>query len=329
MIPLLLALAAIPLRPQPTSVRIFGEWAVACDNVRRCEGASLSPGVGADNDVEMRMSREPGRDAPLQIAFKVAYQPTEIVRFVVDGAVVTQVRTDKDTAATIIDGGALAARLANASMAAISDGNHLANIPVEGASAMLRYMDAIQGRAGTVTAVVAKGAAPATAVPSAPPMPVIHAVAIADAGARKVVDLDTSQLRRLVGCSDDDSGEDDSRAWQLDSRSVYVGVYCGDPPSNMMTVPVIIRDGKAAAASLDTMQAGETVPLLANVGWTGKPAMLVTRYLKRGLGDCGVAQSYVWDGTRLRLVLQQEMPACRGVTTWLTTWRADAREDQR
>ena len=50
---------------------------------------------------------------------------------------------------------------------------------------------------------------------------------------------------------------------------------------------------------------------------------LLTSYAKgRGLGDCGVSQSLAWDGRRLRLVDQSEMPECRGNTDTITTWRA-------
>ena len=42
----------------------------------------------------------------------------------------------------------------------------------------------------------------------------------------------------------------------------------------------------------------------------------------RGVGDCGVHQDYVWDGTRFRLVQQEEMSECRGSLDYITTWRA-------
>jgi len=49
---------------------------------------------------------------------------------------------------------------------------------------------------------------------------------------------------------------------------------------------------------------------------------VLTGYAKgRGLGDCGLVQSLVWDGTRLRLTEQSEMRECRGNPNYLTTWR--------
>jgi len=42
----------------------------------------------------------------------------------------------------------------------------------------------------------------------------------------------------------------------------------------------------------------------------------------RGLGDCGNAETYVWDGATFRLVQAYAMSECRGSTEWLTIWRA-------
>jgi hypothetical protein len=64
---------------------------------------------------------------------------------------------------------------------------------------------------------------------------------------------------------------------------------------------------------------------LTNSGWDAERRM-VHEYAKgRGLGDCGVASSYVWTGDIFRLAEQKEMSECRGVTEYLTTWRAEVR----
>lgn len=35
-------------------------------------------------------------------------------------------------------------------------------------------------------------------------------------------------------------------------------------------------------------------------------------------------QTYTWDGNRMRLTLQSDMPECRGSQFMITTWCADA-----
>jgi hypothetical protein len=54
--------------------------------------------------------------------------------------------------------------------------------------------------------------------------------------------------------------------------------------------------------------------------------LTIGEYAKgRGIGDCGVAARYVWDGQAFRLIEQREMSECRGSREMLTTWRAEVR----
>ncbi len=64
---------------------------------------------------------------------------------------------------------------------------------------------------------------------------------------------------------------------------------------------------------------GSPVPSVVNGRWQGGE---LTSYARgRGLGDCGVMQVFVWDGTRLRLSEQSEMGECRGNPNYVATWR--------
>ena len=66
-----------------------------------------------------------------------------------------------------------------------ADGGKAVPLSISGASAALRWIDAQQHRAGTVTALVATGDQPAAAVPPPPPLPVVtRAVASRPASAR-------------------------------------------------------------------------------------------------------------------------------------------------
>ena len=50
----------------------------------------------------------------------------------------------------------------------------------------------------------------------------------------------------------------------------------------------------------------------------------IAAYAKgRGLGDCGVAHNWVWDGAMFRLTNMRRMDECRGSLVWPTVWRAD------
>jgi hypothetical protein len=67
------------------------------------------------------------------------------------------------------------------------------------------------------------------------------------------------------------------------------------------------------------------VPLLSNATWDAQKGELASFSKGRGLGDCGSAETYVWDGRRFRLTYQIAMAECRGVLDWIPVWRAEVR----
>ena len=90
---------------------------------------------------------------------------------------------------------------------------------------------------------------------------------------------------------------------------------------------VIGDDGTLRPATFDAStgidpEAGG-VPQLVNAGFG--EGLLSSHAKGRGIGDCGVSQSFAWDGTRFRLVEQSEMTECRGSTRLIPTWRAELR----
>jgi hypothetical protein len=65
-----------------------------------------------------------------------------------------------------------------------------------------------------------------------------------------------------------------------------------------------------------------TDPLLVNASWDEQEQTLSSYGKGRGLGDCGSAENYVWDGDMFRLIDASAMHECRGAYEWITTWRA-------
>lgn len=64
------------------------------------------------------------------------------------------------------------------------------------------------------------------------------------------------------------------------------------------------------------------VPLLVNTHWA--EGELSTYAKGRGIGDCGTAERFAWDGEMFRLIERREMNQCRGSPHWITVWRANA-----
>ena len=75
---LLLFAAADAAVPKPGVVKTFGDWAVACDNVRRCEMTSLIPeeqaSDGSDSGGYVSATREAGTCAAASLLDRVRRQ---------------------------------------------------------------------------------------------------------------------------------------------------------------------------------------------------------------------------------------------------------------
>jgi invasion protein IalB len=310
--------------PRPGEQKTFGDWTVACDNVGSCAMASL----GTDADfptVTMQVSRRAGPAAGVEIALM---QPQ-------DGTVAPAALTiDARRFAVAPDGLAgapalaLARALAEARTVTVADagGVRIGGISPTGASAALRYIDAQQGRAGTVTAIVARGDQPADTVPAARSLPRVAAVAFGGTAAALPPAL-VAGMRRTARCDQPLPGLT-PRAQPLADGATLVLLPCSTGAYNEIDALFVVRDGKAMPAAIDAPAGFEATgadpetPVRSVVNGDVRDGVLTSYAKGRGLGDCGVMQGFVWDGTRLRLVEQRSMGECRGNPDYLTVWRA-------
>jgi hypothetical protein len=131
--------------------------------------------------------------------------------------------------------------------------------------------------------------------------------------------------RRREGCTIEEvGGPAFLETHKLDASRTLVLLGCGSGAYNLSVVPLIAegsgRDVRINVAPFDDQ--GADKPMLTNADWDEKSGLLSSYAKGRGIGDCGVAQHYAWDGTRFRLVEQTEMSECRGSIDYITTWRA-------
>jgi hypothetical protein len=310
--------------PRPGEQKTFGDWTVACDNVRSCAMASL----GTDADfpaVTMQVSRRAGPSAGLEIALM---QPQD------DKVAPAALTIDATRFAVAPDGLAgapalaLARALADARSVTVADGKgaKIGSISPKGASAALRYIDAQQGRAGTVTAIVARGDQPANTVPAARSLPRVASVAFGGTAATLPPTL-VAGMRKTARC--DTSLPDLSpRTQAAADGATLVLLPCSTGAYNEIDALFVVRDGKAvpaevdAPAGFDATGADSETPVRSVINGDVRDGVLTSYAKGRGLGDCGVMQSFVWDGARLRLVEQRSMGECRGNPDYLTVWRA-------
>lgn len=309
-------------RPKINALRTFGDWTVGCDNVKHCTMASLGAEFSADFPLaHIAIMREAGPAGALTV--QVAAFSDEISPALL--------RADNGAQAVIRDGqavggDALVQQLVNAQWLEVLDQKNkaIAKISLRGTSASLRFIDAEQGRAGGVTAIVARGAKPASDVPAAPSLPTIIALR-PDGQAAVPPEPMIKEMRDAAGCETDSAaGRMPIETFAAGGDATLVLVPCSAGAYNLSSAVFVLKSGKAEPASFDApMDVGETngMPYVVNGYW--RDGVLGAYAKGRGLGDCGIAQQFVWDGRQLRLIEQSEMGECRGNPKYITLWRAN------
>jgi hypothetical protein len=229
---LLFGLAAVtapptaPVAPEMT----FGSWTVACDNHRDCGGVSLheTDGSAETRHWVLHFTRRSGADTPVKIEAYPAFQESD------PGAVTVRIEGKASAfgfskeGLVVGAGEKLLTAIAGAHRVELIDsaGKTVGVIPVEGASAAMRFVDDRQGRAGTATALVAKGAKPASAVPAPPLLPRIASPAVPKAQPRTLNRAQLSKLRNLASDLCQDELPSDPEFYRLDAAHSLAIVPC-------------------------------------------------------------------------------------------------------
>lgn len=330
----------------PSESREFRDWWAVCDNGNACSAFGFGPDDGA---AWIRIEMAPGPNAEPRITFG---------SFVPDGS---QVRR---TLAIITDSGNINAdpsggtggdvwvgqvngqtrravtAVANTRRLQIQAGQ-IVDISASGASAALLWIDERQGRLNTPTALLRRGANPATGVPQAPMLPVVVAAPAADqTGFGDENQTLPQALRALPAVRDclDASAHSDWLAKnimsaRLDARSELWAVPCDAGAYNVMHQWFITGPGGTAPRAVDLLgseqrraQPGDDWPdnMTVNGGYD-PAARTISAFAKaRGLGDCGTSQTWTWTGRDFELSEERAMGECAGVPYdhWPTTWRS-------
>lgn len=329
--------ATILAVPAHAENKSFKDWLVGCDNVLACTAVGMS-GDEAYPPGYVRVMRQAGPDAAAEVRLVVMTEGGE------GGAKLSVVLDGKPFGAGTFDAASdgtwarvdLPAADAAKFIAALGNARSLklkrvdvaeAEIAVSlnGSSAALRYMDAEQKRDGGVTAIVARGDEPKSAVPAAPATPVVKATAM------KVLETNPPAPKGLPeGNPEDCNGMDDTRfAIDLgDGHTLWAVCESAGAYNYGYSIYIADKAGKVTP-----------VPPPKENNWGGDALVLVNPYAPegekvlsafnkgRGLGDCGDSQSWAWTGDKLVMVRMSEMDECRGVgeEDWIGVYKAEIR----
>jgi len=341
-VPLAVLLAGL-LLAEPAVARDKREvkdWWSACDNVRACTAYGFS---SEDVDgVALRVRRPAGRNAPP--LFDLVLGPEQgrgvvgPLDLFVDGKAVA--RTDAPEGGNddfrtwaVADGATLSAAIARGAGLELRAGKKtVATVSLSGASAVLRWIDDRQKRVGGVTALVAKGPAPAAAVPAPPLAPLIRAArAVSQKGLTDAPPAPV--LKRLAGldCAAGNPALDGPVSSRLGPGLVLWVIPCWVGAYQTASALVLADEagGHARLADLGDGEGGgpraaDERAMATNASYDADHQKLYSYAKGRGVADCGITETRVWTGKAFILSDRSELSACRGLPEefWVTTFRS-------
>ena len=328
---------AMPLAlagPGPGAEKLFGNWAVVCDNVKRCEATVLMPGNWSGGTPPgLDFAREAGPAGAVTITVTPLTEAPGLIDILIDRRLMgSGVIRDHKVHLTGATAEGLARAMANGRVLTLKARRAvLATISLGGASAAMRYIDAEQGRGGGVTALVARGPKSAAAVPAAMAVPRVPAVRPGNGKARvtTLTPALADQLRTRADCGGYEVNERLSVIFhRLDGHSTLVLMPCITDTYQAVSAAFVATDGEWRAAQFDDMpgRGGAERPMVARLvdpEWNPAQGVLSSHAKGQGAGDCGIDRHWVWDGSRFRMTLSNGLEICRISGAWLTRYRAE------
>lgn len=355
-------------------VAVFGDWMVGCDNVRTCTALVLPfrEGRAEPENNHLRFERAANLDAVVEhinlslgdagpasrypsINFRVDrrsvvtaagrdFREERLPADALRGSNGAPTRTRFTGPGPIAD--LLRAMAAGRELTIISSSGLRQRISLAGFSAAMRWMDAQQGRTGTVTALIATGNGAVRRVHEPPPLPIARR---ARGGMKALTEIEVTRLSDIVRKRltteepGDCNGLNDAQepksftatGFAIDASMAVIALRCGIGGAyNHVTALHGVDRATGSARPLVLEHIGGTVtpapderpgvPIITNMDFDAA-TMVLTQYAGgRGPGDCGIYGAWVWDGRRFVTILRREMSPCRGVDRgdWPVTYRA-------
>lgn len=318
----------------------FKDWNVVCDNTLTCSAIGGTLYTASPFYVQIVRDAGPGAQPALSIGFwrtsDAGRAPSRLWIETADGRVLFETRLVLKEI-RYWRARRLSLPLNPALLAALRDGARVRlkieepqaddlEVSLAGASAALRWMDARQGRAGTVTALVARGAAPAARVPPAPSAPQVRrapaasqqglpkrppewlrAELVCEGDARPgpfVYRLGRGRLLWLAPCENIAGYNTGVRMFMSDES----GRRLPDPPADRG-----FDDGDDEA----DLHGGQT-----NLDFDPATRILTATVYFRQMRDCGWKVQWVWDGHAFRRVRLSMTYDEQAVFDWPVWFRA-------
>jgi len=319
----------------------YKSWLVACDNGLHCQAKAFGD---SDTRAEIRIERDAGPAAAARVTLR-SETPFRLADVRVDGA---PAQLDPAAWEAVPDDEGRSwqsdrpntvrpflAQLRAAGKATLGAG---ADVPLDGLSAALLRIDDRQGRVGTVTALARLGPAPAARVPAPPPIPAVPAhpiaarlaagearrlIASVRAGQRATLETEGCDAQTM-GLEPEAHALDDGRALILipclmgayqGSSLAFIASRRGPGAAKRLVLPIPYIGNASERSDAD---------MFTEVSFDRATGTLSMAAKGRGLADCGLAASWIWNGAAFRLSALSLQQACGGIEPgdWPTLFRS-------
>lgn len=324
--------------PMLGRIQLVEDWAVGCDNRLSCEAVALVPdGAGqASYPVLVTLKRAGGAEGAAVVRLLGADDLRGRIELIVDNRRLARIKAEQDMVEIT---GPLALQvmraLASNYVFELRQGKAVLATPsLRGLPAALRYMDEVQGRVGSRGALVATGEAAAEQARAVPPLPAVpEGTPVADEPIAFTAE-EQAAARRLAVCDALHDSAYPLETHRLDESHALVLLPCDAGEYNVSAVPLVATGAaggrQLGIAPFDHMPGAsgdpDAPPLIVNARWNPMRAELSSFAKGRGLGDCGTAETYKWDGVQFRLIEARSMPVCRGAWEWPVLYSAQGGE---
>lgn len=347
-VPAVLAVMSVT-NAESQELRLFEDWVVGCDNLRRCMAVGLAP-ADAETPAFLSVVRDGGPVDEVRLTVALADDALDVGAALIlapdDPAVpAVQAQTHDQfegysrarlplEAASAVLRAVRTARMLRVSAAEPGDEPRNGAVSLAGAVAALAFMDDRQKRSGTESALVGSGPRPASALPPVPAMPAVYSRPMRELpeGAGRVPPNSVVEKAALTDACPDTP---EPIAARLAGGLALWGI-CESAGAYNETFAFFLAEGPSAravafevpATDLDhpgRLAAGDN--LLTNP-YVVEDGLVISAYAKgRGFGDCGTYGEWAWDGERFRLLTFSAMEACRFVPLddWPVLYRAERR----
>ncbi|GGY69790.1 DUF1176 domain-containing protein [Pseudoduganella albidiflava] len=311
----LLATLAIPVLAATPAGTEFShhDWELACDNTRTCRAAGYQPdGVEPAVSVLLERVAGPGRAlaATLQLGSYGDEAPepkSATVTMKIDGKAVGPVKIEAQHGTlTPAQAQALVSAVSGTGRVEWTDGTHTWALSGKGASAVLLKMDEVQGRLGTMGALLRKGSRPEDTVPGPLPAPEVSPASAGSTEVNLPPAARTALLRELRKALD--AGTSGCEAFEPDQLTVMKLT----PEKLLVQMPCWTGAYNTGSAYLVANKAAPFNLELVTADATDYAAGIITSAQKgRGMGDCWATREWVWDGRRFVLTESTTSGMCR------------------